>query len=108
MQPGRVLIIGAGLAGSLLAVYLSRAGWTVELVERRGDPRAKGTIAGRSINLAISARGIKALTRAGLSERIMRDAIRMSGRMIHPIAGASALSPYSSDPTRAINSVSRT
>ena len=107
MQPGRVLIIGAGLAGSLLAVYLSRAGWTVELVERRGDPRAKGTIAGRSINLAISARGIKALTRAGLSERIMRDAIRMSGRMIHPIAGASALSPYSSDPTRAINSVSR-
>ncbi len=107
MQPGRVLIIGAGLAGSLLAVYLARAGWTVELVERRGDPRAKGFIAGRSINLAISARGIKALTRAGLTERIMKDAIRMGGRMIHPVSGAPNYSPYSVDPTRAINSVSR-
>ena len=61
MQPGRVLIIGAGLAGSLLAVYLAREGWTVELVERRTDPRLQGLAAGRSINLAISARGIKAL-----------------------------------------------
>ena len=107
MQPGRVLIIGAGLAGSLLAVYLAREGWTVELVERRTDPRLQGLAAGRSINLAISARGIKALKRAGLEDTVMKDAIRMSGRMIHPIAGSTGYQPYSADPTRAINSVSR-
>ena len=107
MQPGRVLIIGAGLAGSLLAVYLARAGWKVELVERRADPRARRFAAGRSINLAISARGIKALKRAGLEAAVMKDAIRMSGRMIHPVAGAPGYQPYSADPTRAINSVSR-
>jgi len=107
MQPGRVLIVGAGLAGSLLAVYLARAGWKVELVERRADPRARRFAAGRSINLAISARGIKALKRAGLEDTVMKDAIRMSGRMIHPVAGAPGYQPYSADPTRAINSVSR-
>ena len=107
MQPSRVLIVGAGLAGSLLAVYLARAGWSVELVERRSDPREKRFAAGRSINLAISARGIKALTRAGLTDVIMKDAIRMGGRMIHLVAGSGGFQPYSSDPTRAINSVSR-
>ncbi len=106
-QPGRVLIVGAGLAGSLLAVYLARAGWTVELVERRSDPRARRHIAGKSINLAISARGIKALRRAGLEEIVMKDAIRMHGRMIHPVVGEAGYQPYSADPTRAINSISR-
>ena len=107
MQPGRFLIVGAGLAGSLLAVYLARAGWKVEVVERRGDPRARRFIAGRSINLAISARGIKALRRAGLEDAVMKSAIRMGGRMVHPVAGAPGYQPYSADPTRAINSVSR-
>lgn len=52
----RVIIVGAGLAGCLLAVYLARAGWDVDIRERRGDPRNRGLLAGRSINLAISAR----------------------------------------------------
>ena len=107
MKPGSVLIVGAGLAGSLLAVYLARAGWKVEIVERRADPRIRRFAAGRSINLAISARGIKALRRAGLEDAVMKDAIRMGGRMIHPVEGAPGYQPYSADPTRAINSVSR-
>jgi kynurenine 3-monooxygenase len=107
LQPGRVLIVGAGLAGSLLAVYLARAGWKVDIVERRADPRIRRFAAGRSINLAISARGIKALRRAGLEDAVMKDAIRMSGRMVHPVEGAAGYQPYSADPTRAINSVSR-
>ena len=107
MKPGSVLIVGAGLAGSLLAVYLARAGWKVEIVERRADPRIRRFAAGRSINLAISARGIKALRRAGLEDAVMKDAIRMGGRMVHPVDGAPGYQPYSADPTRAINSVSR-
>jgi kynurenine 3-monooxygenase len=107
LKPGRVLIVGAGLAGSLLAVYLARAGWKVDIVERRSDPRTRRFAAGRSINLAISARGIKALRRAGLEDAVMKDAIRMGGRMVHPVEGAAGYQPYSADPTRAINSVSR-
>jgi kynurenine 3-monooxygenase len=107
LQPGRVLIVGAGLAGSLLAVYLARAGWKVDIVERRADPRTRRFAAGRSINLAISARGIKALRRAGLEDAVMKDAIRMGGRMVHPVEGAAGYQPYSADPMRAINSVSR-
>ncbi len=103
----RVLIIGAGLAGSLLAVYLARAGWTVEVRERRGDPRAAGHIGGRSINLAISARGLKALRRVGLEEAILRDAIRMPGRMIHARDQSTNFQPYSRNPAHAIQSVSR-
>lgn len=102
-----VVIVGAGLAGCLLAVYLARAGWTVDLRERRGDPRARGHAAGRSINLAISARGLKALRRAGLEETILRNAIRMPGRMIHSRAGAQEFQQYSRDPNHAIQSVSR-
>ncbi|MBL9150711.1 MAG: FAD-dependent monooxygenase [Phycisphaerae bacterium] len=103
----RVLIVGAGLGGSLLALYLGRAGHKVMLVERRGDPRAKNYVGGRSINLAISARGIHALERAGLASQLLEHGIRMPGRMIHPVQGAPVFQPYSRDPSRAINSVSR-
>ncbi|MCE9619994.1 MAG: FAD-dependent monooxygenase [Planctomycetes bacterium] len=102
-----VIIVGAGLAGCLLAVYLAREGWSVDLRERRGDPRARGHVSGRSINLAISARGLKALRRAGLEEAVLKSAIRMPGRMIHSRDGKQSFQPYSSDPTHAIQSVSR-
>lgn len=103
----RVLIVGAGLAGCLLAVYLARDGWEVELREKRGDPRERGHIAGRSINLAISARGLKALRRAGLEDAILRDAIRMPGRMIHSRSGEVSFQRYSSNSEHAIQSISR-
>ena len=107
MHRRRILIVGAGLGGSLLATFLARAGHQVLIVERRGDPRAKNYIGGRSINLAISARGIHALDRAGLTDELLSQGIRMPGRMIHPIVGSPSFQPYSSDPGRAINSVSR-
>lgn len=104
-----ILIAGAGLAGALLACYLARDGYRVSLYERRGDPRAHGYAGGRSINLALSARGLAGLEGAGLREHVLKaDAIRMPGRMIHPPAGkATIFQPYSHDPNDAINSVSR-
>ncbi|MGD9690885.1 MAG: FAD-dependent monooxygenase [Phycisphaerales bacterium] len=103
-----ILIVGAGLAGSLLAVMLAREGFRVRVFERRPDPRRKGYVGGRSINLALSARGIDALAAAGLSERVMaRDAIPMRGRMMHSPEGRLTFQPYSANPADAINSVSR-
>src|SRR5450631_1309289 len=105
-----VMIIGAGLSGSLMACYLARAGHRVSIYERRPDPRAKGYLGGRSINLALSVRGITGLAGAGLAEMVMnQEAIPMRGRMIHPPApgGTPVFQPYSHDPNDAINSVSR-
>lgn len=102
------LIVGNGLAGALLAVLLARAGWRVSLYERRGDPRAKGYHGGRSINLALSARGLAGLAAAGLDTVVReRDLIPMPGRLIHGRDGATVFQPYSHDPKDAINSVSR-
>ncbi|MGQ0628311.1 MAG: FAD-dependent oxidoreductase [Phycisphaerales bacterium] len=109
----RALVIGAGLTGSLMACFLARDGWSVEVRERRADPRAKGYSGGRSINLALSARGLHALAEVGLAERVLRDdAVRMPGRMIHPAtsqnpAALPFFQPYSANPADAINSVSR-
>ncbi len=102
-----VVIVGAGLAGSLLACSLGRLGFRVTLVERRPDPRASGFIGGRSINLALSCRGITALEREGLAERVLADAIAMPGRMLHATSGDTTFQPYSANTGDAINSVSR-
>jgi kynurenine 3-monooxygenase len=99
-------IAGAGLAGPLLAVYLSRRGHDVTLYERRADPRRVGA-AGRSINLALSARGIDALERVGLVDDVMAHGLAMRGRMVHDRAGVLAYQAYSADGSKAINSVSR-
>lgn len=103
----RAVIVGAGLGGSLLAHFLGQRGWEVDVYERRGDPRAAGFLGGRSINLAISARGLHALERAGLADDIRTHGIRMPGRMLHTSTGETAFVPYSADPTRAIVSFSR-
>jgi kynurenine 3-monooxygenase len=105
MKP--INIIGAGLAGSLMAVLLAKKGFRVNVYERRPDMRKAKIGGGRSINLALSARGIHALEEAGLKEEIMKLAIPMPGRMIHPVQGGEEFQPYSKDPSNHINSVSR-
>ena len=106
-SPPRTLIIGAGLGGSLLAHYLGARGIPVQVVERRPDPRARGSLGGRSINLAISARGFHALDRGGLGDAMRAVSTRMPGRMIHTPDGHTHFQPYSRLPDRAIHSVSR-
>ncbi|SPT56688.1 FAD-dependent oxidoreductase [Actinomadura madurae] len=103
----RVAIVGAGLAGCLLAVLLGRRGIPVTVYERRPDPRVAGAERGRSINLAISARGLAALEQVGLRDRSLKRALPMHGRMVHPLRGAPNFQPYSADGERAINSISR-
>jgi kynurenine 3-monooxygenase len=102
-----VAIVGAGLAGCLLATLLGRRGIPVTVYERRPDPRVAGAERGRSINLAVSARGLDALERVGLRDEALARALPMHGRMVHPVDGKQSFRPYSADGKRAINSISR-
>ena len=101
-----ITIVGAGLVGSMLACYLSRRGHKVSVFERRPDMRKAGYIGGRSINLALSHRGWKALKGIGLEDAVSKIAIPMKGRVIHDIHGGTAFFPYGKD-DQAIYSVSR-
>ena len=103
----RVAIVGAGLSGCLLATLLAARGLAVDVYERRPDPRATGEERGRSINLAISARGLDALSRVGLADQALAAALPMHGRTLHPRDGALGYQSYSADGLRAINSISR-
>ena len=107
MSKQKATIVGAGLAGALLAVYLGRKGFTVEVYERRPDMRKAQISAGRSINLALSTRGIHALREVGVLDELMKDAIPMRGRMIHSLTGELAFQPYGKSEREAINSISR-
>jgi kynurenine 3-monooxygenase len=103
----KFVLIGSGLAGGLLAAYLGRRGYHVDLYERRADPREGNIVGGRSINLAISTRGIHALEQLGMADEALRHAIPMRGRMIHDRSGALHFSPYDVDPKNCINSIGR-
>jgi kynurenine 3-monooxygenase len=107
MPNTKFVLIGSGLAGSLLAAYLGRRGYEVDLYERRADPREGNIVGGRSINLAISTRGIHALEQIGLADEALQDAIPMRGRMIHDKSGTLHFSPYDVDPKKCINSIGR-
>ncbi|MEM0997527.1 MAG: NAD(P)/FAD-dependent oxidoreductase [Bacteroidota bacterium] len=102
-----IVIQGAGLAGSLMALYLARQGYRVEVYERRPDMRTTEQYAGRSINLAISVRGLHAMEEVGLLEEVKKMCIPMRGRVVHDLAGDTNFQPYSKDGTTAINSISR-
>src|SRR5438270_4203896 len=103
----KFVLIGSGLAGGLLAAYLGRRGYDVDLYERRADPREGNIVGGRSINLALSTRGIYALEQLGIADELLRHAIPMRGRMIHDKFGALHFSPYDRDPNKFINSIGR-
>lgn len=103
----KITIVGAGLVGSLLAIFLARRGFAVEVLERRPDMRRHAISAGRSINLAISTRGINALKKLQLDQEILRYAIPMKGRMIHAQSGDLTFQPYGTEESDYINSISR-
>jgi len=100
-------LIGAGLTGPLLATYLAQQGYSVEIFERRPDMRKESISAGRSINLALSARGNHALKEIGLYDKIKPNTIPMKGRMIHDLNGNTHLQPYGQKENEVIFSVSR-
>ncbi|MFL6513569.1 MAG: FAD-dependent oxidoreductase [Chthoniobacterales bacterium] len=106
-MPDKFVLIGSGLAGGLLAAYLGRRGHHVQLYERRTDPRAGNFVGGRSINLALSTRGIHALEQIGIADEVMQQAIPMRGRMIHDKSGDLHFAPYDADPNKCINSIGR-
>ena len=99
-------IVGAGLVGSLWAVYLKNAGYKVSIFERRPDMRKATTSAGKSINLATSFRGWKALDQVGIGDEIRKIAIPMYGRTMHHVNGTTTYQPYGNN-NQAIYSVAR-
>jgi kynurenine 3-monooxygenase len=102
-----ITLVGAGLTGPLLAISLAQRGFPVQIFERRPDMRLIRTSAGRSINLAVSTRGIHALREAGLWEQMSRIIIPMKGRMMHSLTGELTFQPYGKNDTEVINSISR-
>ena len=101
-----IAIVGAGLVGSLLSIYLSKRGYKISVFERRADMRKQAMDGGRSINLALSNRGIRALDEIGLANVIKQTAVPMHGRMMHDLQGKLTFQPYGKQ-GQFINSVSR-
>jgi len=106
-EQSKLTLIGSGLTGPLLAISLVKRGFPVELYERRADMRRMPISAGRSINLALSTRGIHALGEAGVFEEIRKIILPMRGRMMHSVSGELTFMPYGKDETEVINAVSR-
>ena len=101
-----ITVVGAGLVGSLVSIYLAKRGYKVDVYERRPDMRKANIIAGRSINLALSDRGWRGLEGVGIDDEIKKIAIPMYGRAIHMKDGSSTYQAYGKD-NQAIYSVSR-
>ncbi len=107
MEKAPVIIVGAGLAGSLMAIYLAQKGLAVEVFESRPDMRKVDISAGRSINLALSNRGSWPLSEVGVLDQVMQEGVKMPGRLIHAKDGQTQFAPYGKDDTQYISSISR-
>ena len=103
----RITMIGAGLVGSLMSIYLGRRGYTVDVFDKLPDIRRTSIPAGRSINLALANRGIRALQQVGVMDKVEKLLIPMKGRMLHDAAGQLTLQPYGQKAEEVIYSVSR-
>ncbi len=101
-----ITILGAGLVGCLLGIYLKKRGQAVTIYEKRTDPRISKATQGRSINLALSDRGLAALAHIGLDQEILRHAVAMNGRMVHTLEGNTNFQPYHHE-GKTIYSISR-
>ena len=104
---GQLAVAGSGLTGSLLAVRLARLGHEVALYDRRPDLRVADLDSGRSINLALSARGLDALSKIDVDQVVLSDAMEMRGRMIHDVKGRTTFQPYGTRPEHVLQSVNR-
>ena len=102
-----IVLVGAGLAGALLAVLLRQRGVAVDIYEKRDDPRRHGYLGGRSINLALAERGLNVLRAAGLEQAARAIAIPMRGRQVHDLLGQENFQPYGLHPSEYINSIHR-
>ena len=107
MTSKSLTIVGAGLCGGLLGIMLRRRGFDVSVIERRADPRKSAVVEGRSINLALSARGIRALRDTGIFRKVEPLLMPMRGRLIHNEDGTTELQPYGQRSDEQIYSVSR-
>ncbi len=102
-----IVIVGAGLVGCVAALYFARRGYEITLYERRADLRTHGLIQGRSINLALSHRGISALQQLNLSHQVLAEAVPMYGRCVHNKQNELSYQPYSFHPNEFNYAVSR-
>jgi kynurenine 3-monooxygenase len=105
-QRAKITIVGAGLGGAALAVYLGRRGFPVDVYDLRGDPRG-GSFTGPSMNLGLSRRGIAALERLGLAGEVLAKGIPMQGRVVHGPRGELSFQPYGGRPEHVINAIQR-
>jgi kynurenine 3-monooxygenase len=102
-----VAIMGAGMAGTVMAMFLARRGWNVDVYEMRPDPRKTGVHGGRSINMTLAVRGLVALSRVIDVNQILDLTIPLQGRMVHEIDGSTRFHPYGINPKEVIYAVTR-
>lgn len=107
-RDNKVTIIGAGLGGCLMAIYMAKRGYDVEVYERRGDMRSELSEGGRSINMTLAERGLRALEEAGALDEVLELTVTVKGRMVHGLDGSRDFQPYGKDDHEVLHAIMRT